>query len=194
VRRSVTVALVLICSSAAPLAAQKDPSLLAPGSRVRVTSSQFAGVGVYQGARADTVVVLTATGEQRRLPLHSIQRLERSLGPPAYSRALRHGALGGAVGGAIGGAAFVALVLVVFCEPGFCDGDDWVTALAVGVGAGGAGGAVIGGVGGVTYAAVRGERWERVALPQGIRFSAAPDGRIGVTYRTARRTSQRRGG
>jgi hypothetical protein len=163
----------------APLAAQDTLSALRPGERVRVWSSTYQGIGAYDGVRADTLLVVTAAGE-RQLPLDSVRRLERSLGPPALGPAAGRGALVGGVTGGLAGGAFVGLILVLFCESPSCDADDWVRGMAVGAGVGGAIGAVGGGIAGFTYEAMRGERWERVPVRPGLSINVGSGGAVAV--------------
>jgi hypothetical protein len=191
-RRLIPVLMVLLVAAPLPLRAQEDPSSLPPGARIRISSSLFHGTGIYQGTRADTVVMRTTVGEERRVPVDSIRRLERSLGSPALGRSLGHGALAGAGGGVIAGAVGGALILALFCEPGSCTGDEWVEVMAIGAGVMGAVGAVSGGLLGLTYAVVRGERWQRVPLPEGLAVSVGADGHLTLTSRNPRRTPHAR--
>jgi hypothetical protein len=159
---------------AAPAAAQDRGSALPEGSRVRISSPQFHGTGVYTGSRSDTVLVVTAAGEHRALPLGGIISLDRSLGGPYPGRAMGHGALVGGAAGALSGAAFVGLLLVIVCDGGSCTGEDWVKGVGVGAGVGGGGGAVVGTVAGLVYEMARGERWGRVPLPEGLTLTVRP--------------------
>ena len=172
-RMTIVVLLVgTLCSR--PLGAQhREPPILAPGARVRVTltaesgrrasdvygvtsSERIVTVGVLRALRGDTLVLRVATDTARAIPRDSVRMLEVSAGTGLSGRNMAGGALLGALLGALVGLALP----YDKCEPNtFCLSDlDQYSNAATGALIGGLAGAFVG-------AAIRAERWQAVALP-----------------------------
>lgn len=162
----------------APVAALAQAHVV-PGARVRLAGPGIDGTFHVVHVVPDTMVVQRdPAAPALRVALADLQRMDVSLGRRTALGGFGHGVLVGAgVGAAIGVAS------------GLASGDDdpggWFAmsaeqkALGGGILAGGAGGLI----GGIVGLAVRGERWERAAIP-GARVSVAPAGR-GVAVRIA---------
>jgi uncharacterized protein YcfJ len=163
-RMTIVVLLVgTLCSR--PLGAQhREPPILAPGARVRVTLTAESGrkaerivtVGVLRALHGDTLVLRVATDSARAIPRDSVRTLEVSAGTELSARNMAGGALAGALLGALVGLA----PPYDKCEPNtFCLSDlDQYSNAATGALIGGLAGAFVG-------AAIRAERWQAVALP-----------------------------
>lgn len=154
------VALAVLTLFGASVAGAQS-STLAPGTRVRVTSSQVVApvIGSYQGMRRDTVLVIEdgESAQQWAFTTAEIRRLEVSAGMGRGNRGpiVRNALLGAGLGAAAG-------VILAFILEESTD-SEYNTVLSGLVGAG-----VGSGLGAMYGFRVQQEHWTAVAVPRRI--------------------------
>ena len=157
-KHSVALLLMSTVAMSAPTAAEDRPAVVGNGNKVRVTP---AGAGRFQATvlevQPDALLVRVGDGETRRIALSGLERLEVARGRKGH-------VLQGALIGFIPGFAFGAYAgNALGCDDQGPDCTDVGTAVGLGLMLGGIS-AVAGGLVGL---AVRGDRWAKVARPDG---------------------------
>jgi hypothetical protein len=157
------------------IASDSGAQSLAPGTRIRVKSSQVVApvIGSYQGMRRDTVVVIEdgAGAQVWTFTSSAIDRLEISTGMKGGNRAptTKWALIGAGVGAAAG--LLAAAILEGTSESQYSD----VLSAAVGAGLGAGVGAAYG------YRKLE-EHWAPVPLPRRVGLIPTPNGvRLGLS-------------
>lgn len=169
--QSVLIAALVLLVPMSVVSAQS----LAPGTRIRVKSSQVVApvVGSYQGMRQDTLLVIEdgTAAQIWSFSRSNIDRLEVSAGMKSGNRGpITRWALIGAGAGAVSG------LLVALALEGASDSEyNGLLSAAVGAAVGGGFGAAYG------YRVLE-ERWNSIGIPRRVGFTPTRDGvRVGFS-------------
>lgn len=152
-----TILALALGLASAPAAWTQASAPLPAGSRIRVQTGAPDTVRTTTGEltvwESDTIALRTRAGEERRIPLASVTRMDVSRGKGVVLSHVLIGAGAGTLTGMLVGGA----IGYDSCRDCFVSSLTTITGAVVGASIGLAAGALVG-------AAIKGERWSRVAL------------------------------